>query len=284
MEHEPILPARALRGVAVGLSISASPDLGRLGLAAIHVELALGEVARSVLFAGGRLVYGGHLDPEGYTAYLISELEKYGNPTQPLVVCLAWHEHRERSLDELEAAENALDVRGRIEYLALDGTPVDKSAGRDEAPIPVENPELRAQALTAMRCHLTNICDARVLMGGRREGFQGALPGITEEARLAIAAGQPSFFAGGFGGSAHDAAQTLGLEVDGWPEFSAASGDWLDALRRTAEEAGWEPTLNGLTDDENQRLAATHRPSDVATLVALGLGRLVRAGTLGGEE
>jgi hypothetical protein len=284
VEHEPILPAGALSCVVVGLSISGSPDLGRLGLGEVHVELALGEVTRSVLLAGGRLVYGGHLEPEGYTAFLISELEKYGHPKRPLVVCLAWQEHRERSLDELEAAEHALDVRGKIEYLALDGATVDKAADRDEAPVPVKDPELRARALTAMRRHVTELCDARVLMGGRREGFQGTLPGVIEEARLAIEAGQPVFFAGGFGGAVHDAAQTLGLGVDGWPKFSPESRDWHDALCRTAEEAGWEPTSNGLTHSENLRLAATHRPSDVATLVALGLGRLVRDGKLGGEQ
>jgi hypothetical protein len=37
---EPILPNGALHGVTVGLSISGSPDLGRLGLNEIHIELA----------------------------------------------------------------------------------------------------------------------------------------------------------------------------------------------------------------------------------------------------
>jgi len=34
---------------------------------------------------------------------------------------------------------------------------------------------------------------------------------------------------------------------------------------------------NGLGDDENRRLAASHRPSDIAALVSLGLGRLRNA-------
>ena len=262
MEHEPILPAGALSCVAVGLSISGSPDLGRLGLGEVHVELALGEVARSVLLAGGRLVYGGHLEPEGYTAFLISELEKYGHPKRPLVVCLAWQEHRERSLDELEAAEHALHVRGKIEYLALDGATVDKAADRDEAPVPVKDPELRARALTAMRRHLTELCDARVLIGGRREDFQGTLPGVIEEARLAIQAGQPVFFAGGFGGAVHDAAQTLGLEVDGWPKFSPESET---GTRRCAEPPKKRAGSRHRTGSRRARTCGSRRPTAQAT-------------------
>lgn len=274
MEHEAILPPDALAGKAVGLSVSDSPDLGRLGQAEIHLRLALGEVARSVLFAGGDLVYGGHLDPDGYTAFLQSELEKYGRSDRPLLVCLAWQEHRERSLDELDEAEDTLGLRGEIEYLSPEGSPVDKAVDRDDAPVPVEDADLRAKALTGLRRHVTKVSDARVLIGGRREGYQGIMPGVIEEALLAIEAGQPVFLAGGFGGATHDAASALGLTVDGWPPLASEGADWLAALASGVERSGWQPESNGLTRDENLRLAATHRPSDVATLVALGLGRL----------
>lgn len=274
MAPDAILPPDALAGKAVGLSVSDSPDLGRLGLAELHVRLALGEIARSVLLAGGELVYGGHLEPDGYTAFLQSELEKYGRSSRPLLVCLAWQEHRERSLDELDTAEAALGLRGKLEYLSPAGSPVDRAEGRDDAPVPVEDADLRAAALTGLRRHLTDVCDGRVLIGGRREDFQGVMPGVIEEALLAIKAGQPVFLAGGFGGATFDAARSLGLAIDGWPQLAPDGADWLSALSDAAEQSGWHPELNGLTLAENLRLAATHRPSDVATLVAVGLGRL----------
>lgn len=253
--------------------MSDSPDLARLGLAKLHLRLALGEIARSVLVAGGRLVYGGHLEPGGYTAFLQSELEKYGRRDQPLLVCLAWQEHRERSIDELVGAEEALGMLGAIEYLSRDGEPVDKRENRDEAPKPVDDPQLRSAALTGLRRHLTEVCDARVLIGGRREGFQGAMPGVIEEALLAVNARQPVFLAGGFGGATYDAASALGLYVEGWPK-PADGPDWFSSLRIAYEDSDWSPELNGLSREENLRLAATHRPSDVAALVSLGLGRL----------
>jgi hypothetical protein len=78
-----LLPHDALRGIQVGISVSKSPDLARLGLLEAHFRLALGEIARVVLVSGGGLIYGGHLNPEGYTAFLVSRvinsLRKYGS-------------------------------------------------------------------------------------------------------------------------------------------------------------------------------------------------------------
>jgi hypothetical protein len=90
--------------------VSESPDLGRLGLLEIHFRLALGEIARCVLVSGGTLAYGGHLRQEGYTIFLIQELQKYGRRDSPLLVCLAWQEHRELKLSELAERQIALDA------------------------------------------------------------------------------------------------------------------------------------------------------------------------------
>lgn len=271
----PIAGPDALAGLSVGLSVSTSPDLARLGLHESHVELTLGEIARVVILGGGRLVYGGHLEPGGYTAFLQGELEKYGRP-RCLLVCLPWPVHRELALDELQRAEATLDLKGEIEYLTVDGTPGARDADRGAAPVPVDDPALRAAALTAMRRHVTGVCHARVLVGGRRDRFQGEMPGVIEEAILSIRAAQPIFLAGGFGGATHDAAAALGLPVEGWPRLARERGPWLDTLTDAAGEANYDLTSNGLTAAENRRLSATHRPSDIATLVAVGLGRLRR--------
>jgi hypothetical protein len=262
------------------LSVSTSPDLARLGLDESHVELTLGEIARVVLLGGGRLVYGGHLDPGGYTAFLHGELDKYGRPAS-LLICLPWQVHRELALDELEQAGQSLGVKGEIEYLAPDGAPISAGADRGPAPEPVDDPELRRYALSGMRRHVTELCDARVLVGGKRTGFDGVMPGLIEEATLAIAGRQPVFLAGGFGGATHDAAAALGLPVDGWPRLADQEAEWIAVLDDAAAGAEFEPEQNGLAREENLRLAASHRPSDIATLVAVGLGRLRERGELG---
>ena len=50
----------------------------------------------------------------------------------------------------------------------------------------------------------------------------------------------------------------------------------LEGLRLLSEvvnRPGWSRPDNGLRPEENTRLAATHRPSEIANLVTLGLGR-----------
>ena len=58
---------RKLDGKVIGLSISASPDLELLGLSELHVREAVVRVSELLLSQGAALVYGGHLQAEGYT-------------------------------------------------------------------------------------------------------------------------------------------------------------------------------------------------------------------------
>lgn len=252
----------------IGVSVSESADLQRLGLDERHLRLALGELARVVIRAGDVLVYGGHLDPEGYTAFLESEMDRYGRTDSPLELVLAWSEHRQMTLAALRRHEENLQLKARITYLDAEGRPTAVDAGRGEDPEPVQDV---AASLTALRRYLTQHTTARVLIGGKERGYQGYMPGIVEEALLSIESGQPLYLAGGFGGAtATIAAQVAGLDHR-WPPADEHSD--LTALREAVERTGWTLTSNGLSEDENRRLATTHRPSEVASLFAIGLQR-----------
>lgn len=257
--------------------------MARLGLLEAHFRLALGEIARVVLVSGGSLVYGGHLSPEGYTAFLATELQRYGRRDRPLLVCLPWQEHRQLPLSELESGQRDLGLFGRVVYLDPDGAEVDPAAGRDETPAIVDDQELRQRALTSLRRYMRDSQHGRVLIGGQREGFQGALPGLMEEALFALEAHQAVYLAGGFGGVTVDIARALGVDDGSWLPSATAPLDedprltaGYARLQALAEAPEWSGLQNGLSDDENQRLAVSHRPSDLATLVSLGLGRLAR--------
>ncbi|MET0460959.1 MAG: hypothetical protein ABW195_17035, partial [Ilumatobacteraceae bacterium] len=108
-------------GFNLAISISGSPDLARLGLTSAHVHMALGEVARAVLNARGRLIYGGHLDPDGYTAFLIHECERYGTRTRPFTGAIPWVVHRRESTATLLRLRREMNVFGRYEFLDPDG-------------------------------------------------------------------------------------------------------------------------------------------------------------------
>lgn len=283
MTASPILPPTALHGVRVGVSVSESADLARLGLTEGHFRLALGEIARSVLILGGELAYGGHLNPSGYTVFLASELRRYARRDRPLLVCLAWSEHRRMRLSELKAAEKDLGLHGRIVCLDVDGEPIQPDAGRNEDPRSENDTGLVARGLTSMRHFMSRNTHGRVLIGGKRAGFQGVMPGLVEEATIALHANQPLFLAGGFGGVTLDMIRAVEPAFADWlPSFSpGATQDprtqrSLKALEAGTVGQGWRCLNNGLTSDETRHLSATHRPSEIATLVSVGLGRLAQ--------
>ena len=157
----------------------------RLGLLESHFRLSLGEIVRCVLIAGGQLAYGGHLQPSGYSAFLVGELERYRRRDRPFLACLSLIEHRRLSLRELKEQVSRLGLYGKIVCLDADGNVIAPDQGRGEEP-QSPPPEVRAQALTALRRFMIGETDGRVFMGGKRSGFTGAMPGLLEEAIMAV--------------------------------------------------------------------------------------------------
>jgi hypothetical protein len=285
MSESVILPPDALAGVRLGISVSESPDLDRLGLLEGHFRLALGEIARTILVLGGGLAYGGHLEAEGYTAFLLSELKRYGRRDRPLAVLLAWPEHRRVSLSHLRRWEGELGLFGSLTCLDVAGAPTNPALGRTDDSVPVTDPAMVSQALTAMRIASSRNTQGRILLGGRRSGFQGSMPGLVEEALIAIEAGQPLYLAGGFGGVSLDLVRCTCPDAAAWaPEYAGAPAadprcaSALAHVERLVGDRGWSVLGNGLDEEENGRLAATHRPNEIATLVSVGLGRLADQG------
>lgn len=290
---ERLLGPDALAGRTVAVSVSDTPDLGRLGLMESHLRLALGEIARAVFVAGGSLVYGGHLKPNGYTPFLVDEFMRWERPPASdathgerprgprLVLCLAWTVHRQTPRSWIHRFEQDLGAYGDVVCLTLEGEE-DRSWWRQRGEEPVTTPGEKAPAaLTGMRTWMTRNSTGRVLLGGRRTGFQGRYPGLMEEALLALAAEQPVYLAGGFGGVTLDIIRALNVDIDtllpAWEGSETVDPRLLDGfeqLRTLAAGRRWAVVHNGLTDEENQRLAATHRPSEIAALISHGMGLL----------
>ncbi len=279
-----ILPPNALAGIRLGVSVSDSPDLARLGLLETHFRLALGEIARCVLVSGGHLTYGGHLQPDGYTAFLIHELHRYSRRDRPLRICLAWPEHRKLSASAIKEQQEALGLYGQIDFLDQTGKVIDPYENRMAEPSPETNEETRKASLTAMRCYMAHHTDARVFIGGKRQGFQSDLPGVVEEALIALESKQPIYLAGGFGGVTTGIIQALNVDDGSWlPEVSDGEPEdertlkGLNMLANFLKREDWTGLNNELSNEENRRLAASHRPSEIAALISLGLGRKFRA-------
>jgi hypothetical protein len=278
-----LVPSNALNRVPVGISVSESADLPRLGLDPKHAELAIGELTRAILIAGGRVVYGGGISPPGFTQMIMNEVRRYGSPGS-LTICLAYTEYRGLPLEELRSVDRRLGAAGLLEYLDLSGNVVDLQADWAHEGQAVNHPRLRERALTGLRRHMTEITAARVVVGGRLSGFQGRIPGVLEEINLSVMSGQPLYVAGGFGGAAAAAVRSLGIDElqwapDSFPTYDPNDSRVVDALQELHElatETSFGSLDNGLDFIEKAQLSATHRPGEIASLVAVGLSRHVR--------
>lgn len=67
---------------------------------------------------------------------------------------------------------------------------------------------------------MTTNTSARIVIGGKRAGFQGIMPRILEEVLFALERRQPLFLAGGFGGAALDVIRKLRPDYAEWFPFA----------------------------------------------------------------
>lgn len=262
---EPTLISRdALSGQKVALSVSESADLARLGLTEQHCRLVVAEVGRAIMLAGGTVVYGGHLNPGGYTEILIEEAQRFSSGRSALEITLAESEYRKLTADELMAADRNLGDIGRLTLVSesSETVPISRALEGSWA-------QDSSQALTAMREYVARETTARLVVGGRLAGYVGAEPGVIEEARLTIQSGGLLLVAGGYGGAAAAVAQRLyPHSFDGWAPatYPAHAQDAqvavaLDALHDAYASAAFGPHL----DEELSRLLTiSHRPADIA--------------------
>lgn len=172
------------------------------------------------------------------------------------------------SLSPEEVTQWCEDLSGVAEliFLTVDGNVISLDERRRIAPRQPTDEEW-AVGLTAMRGVLTDVSDARVVLGGKVTDFKGRMPGVAEEALAALRARQPLFLLGGFGGCARDIAVALGLlpaqpvgrrlwvGIDGFSDFTA------------------ESLNNGLNAKENALLARTVHVDQAVTLLLRGLLR-----------
>ena len=265
-------PSKAKISGAVGVSVSESPDLGALGLSDGHLRDAMAEIALHVLASGRSLAYGGDLRQHGFTELLFELLGRYMDHPRhrsKIVVTdyLAWPVHIRMTSNELAAFSAEHEVVARLVFLARNGARLDQEKRLELAAREPDDDEW-AEGLTAMRTVMCREILARIVLGGRVEGYKGAMPGIAEETYLSIQTGQPVYLLGGFGGCARDIAETIGL-ADRW---AGSRGDW--AGRRHFRNCSPDDCHNGLTTEENLVLARTQYIHQALTLVSRGLRRI----------
>jgi hypothetical protein len=280
-----------LTGKTVGISISKPPDehLAARGLADVHVDDLWVELGRWLLACGATLAYGGDLRTGGFTEVLFDLFRSRcdeGASSAPLQSWLAWPIHLDLTMSK-ETDWLGLVKFHRVPQAVNTGLPADVAVSPDES---LAARFAWARSLTRMRRQMTGVTHARIIVGGQLTAL-GPYPGVAEEARLAIEAEQPTYILGGLGGCAAEIASLLGGgdAPTLTREFQSRGADRerfipyydarvpadetadFDRLRRVFAEAGWSGLRNGLSADENTRLASTADVPDMISLLLKGL-------------
>jgi hypothetical protein len=262
---------------AIAISISESADMGVLGLAEEHLRDAMAEVARHLLAVGARLIYGGDLRSKGFTELLFELVARHSRDEAPgaaVTNYFAWAVHISMDQQTIKSVIDQLKGIAEVVFLAGDGK-VLSHEDRLKANPQVATQDQWANSLTAMRRVLTEVSDARIVLGGRVDGYKGYMPGVAEEALSALQAGQPLYILGGFGGCARDIAEELGIATkrgtsrSTWSARSAFTGYNAEGLR------------NGLDSTENALLVRTVHVDQAVSLILRGLMRLGTGGADG---
>lgn len=218
----------------VGISISESPDLERLGFGKEHLAELMLSVARAVLRLDDRigLVYGGDLRPGGFTRQLfdlalsehVPPSEAAPEPPRRIYNYLAWPSYSALSKQDEAQLINACHLmRVRPRDAGFPDIPDDCDPRRQSTP---PGALIASRCLTRMRelatygGHTTMEGEsalpmwARILLGGKSSGYTSFMPGLFEEFLISRAppnkaAPIPVFVIGAFGGAAGQLADAL---------------------------------------------------------------------------
>lgn len=284
-----------LKNKHIAVSISESDDLLNLGIGKSMLDDFSVELARHILAAGGKLVYGGDLRKGGFTE-LFSELsykygcaEKTSVDTNYFVNYFSWPIYNKLNIQaESHFKNNRVDI---VKVL-----PPEECANELKntfvCPDNEENIWLWGKALLKMREEMERNIDARVVLGGRLSGFLGRMPGICEEVLCALKVKHPIYLLGGFGGATKMMADVVSgiadikslidkiLKSSGYQEtlnLFQSRNETIDyGPLEQLEIDGWKSLNNGLNKEDNEVLFHSTNIFEIIALILKGLNNNIK--------
>lgn len=307
---------KPLSGRLIAISVGDSRDLARLGYGPEHLDEAALRIVRSLLQLGCALAFAGRIRPGDFSHHFEelvqseSALEQDGDAQPKLLMYQPWPRDSEIT------AEVVARAVGIVRYFPI---PLKLYSSHPVHPaIPnVRSPQIAWQTARAFTCMREAVArggargldgiesppsDGRIILGGQREDFSGAMPGVVEEALYHMEAGKPLYIIGGFGGGARLLAEALlsgtlppeltlehhlrasakfRLMHDGFARYESV--DALRSLfvrleRAIAAARHWSATSldNGLSKPENRTLMCSEDLTEVLGLLRRGLIRAMR--------
>ena len=276
----------------VGISISENADITKYGFEYIHLQDYMVEIARYLLVCGVTLAYGGdiHYNHKFNFVKILVDLVRTHNKEhkdipQRIYNFIPYPYYK--NIDVNEKAE-LINIATFVEIPPID----EKAIGED----PLSERYNIARNLSKMREIMDNEINARIIIGGKIEGYKGKYPGVLEETYIALKNNKPVFLLGAFGGVAKSIIHCLkGETPDELTEEYQLSNleykEFYHYYNDQAKKEGFETIdyskivkflksigisglNNGLSNEENEVLFKTSNVIEAVTLVSKGLANI----------
>ncbi|MDD2635502.1 MAG: hypothetical protein PHW82_08390 [Bacteroidales bacterium] len=196
---------RILENKIVGISISESSDLKRLGFGHMHLQDTMVEFARHLFALGAQVAYGGDVryDPEFNFATILFDLvetynNEYSEKTGKILnfICYPLYETLDPSIRaELKNKVQWIEVKPPVDLI------ITEPFSDTQSCLTTESYYIWSRCLSAMRFNMNEEVNARIILGGKTANYKGKYPGIVEEAYLALKSGKPTYLLGAYGGA-----------------------------------------------------------------------------------
>ena len=278
----------------IAISISETPEALTKGIGKAMFDDLSVEIARHLLVAGAKLVYGGDLRIGGFTKLLCDLSCQYGikEKSAPDTIYFtnyfAWPIFNR--LLKSDIAEFKYD-RVEIVKTEIPKGVSEEDKGKFLEPTTPDKMFLWANSLSIMRKEMEENVNARIILGGRVVNFKGRMAGIFEEAICAIQKEHPIYLLGGFGGASAQIVKLMKGETTAEKLFEEAKNNEdykslieycqmnclptinYDELKKF-ENNDYQILRNGLDKDENEILFNSINIPEIISLILKGINKV----------
>ena len=245
-----------ISGTKIGISISELSDEEDTVKTNTHLSQLYIELCRYLLARNVKIVYGGNINYSSkynFVEILKHLISAYYSNNRIDDVAIQYF-----NLQDLYPIDENQEVDLRVHKISVHKVCLKKYSSESEQ-------NFRERSYTHLRQILNENCDARIVLGGKTRNFAGKMPGLVEEAYLAMNKGLPLFVVGGYGGASGLIVECLDGEIP----------DIVDSdVSAFFAQNGYRGLNNGLTEEENRKLCHSDNISEIIALILSGLSRL----------
>ena len=287
-----------LKDHSVGIS---SDKVDEIGLSSFHITDATRIISRALLASGANLVYSGipsisesTAEHENLLIFLFEMIKSYNRigTTEflPLQNHTSWPFWKNISDHWRAKNKEALDI---IEHDPPPEASQFENNSIDEILLDDFGRLLVGVSLSKMRNRIVKECEARIVIGGSTNNFNGFYPSIIEESVIAFRKNQPLYILGGFGGAAKDVTRVLMGKspksftttwqkkktfcfqklLETIEKHSQVNELKYREMKKTLKDGGIDAVSknNGLSNEQNLRIWETKNIEEAVQLIMLGL-------------